>query len=111
MPLLGLGFTKDRGDDSETSRGKRFCVSETLFLVFVCIPSLGSKPSFCDHVFGLLASPTSLEPPRVAGVRSRGQLVFVIFIPQAFFYKAEGLSRAMILLDGRVMVLGELLTG
>ena len=53
-------------------------VLEMLFLVFVHIPSLEFEPSFCDHAFGLLASPTSLEPPRVAGVRSRGQPVFVI---------------------------------
>ena len=42
-------------------------ILETLFLVFVCTPSLGSEPSFCDHTFGLLASPTFLEPPHVAG--------------------------------------------
>ena len=71
-PLLlpGSGFTKDRGDDSETGGRKRFL--ETLFLVFVRTVSLGSEPSFCNYAFGLLASPTSLEPPRVAGVRSRG---------------------------------------
>ena len=56
-------------------------VLETLFLVFARTPSLGSEPSFYDYVFGLLASLTSLEPPRIAGVRSRGQLVFVIVTP------------------------------
>ena len=41
-----------------------------------------------------------------------GRLVFVIVFPQAFFsIKMEGLSRAMIFLYGRIMVLGELLTG
>ena len=74
-------------------------------------PSLGSEPSSYDHAFGLLVSPTSLEPLRIAGVRSRGQLVFVIVIPQAFFsIKMEGLSHAMFFLDGQNMVLGELLT-
>ena len=42
-------------------------VLETLFLVFVRTPSLGSEPSFYDHAFGLLASPTFLEPPHIAG--------------------------------------------
>ena len=82
-----------------------------LFLVFVHTPSLGSKPSSYDHAFDLLVSPTSLETPHVAGVRSRGQLIFVIVIPQAFFDKTEGLSHATFFLDGRSMVLGELLTG
>ena len=40
-----------------------------------------------------------------------GQLIFVIVIPQAFFYKTRGLSHAVFFLDGRNMVLGELLTG
>ena len=56
-------------------------------------------------------SPTSLEPPHIVGVQSRGQLIFVIVIPQAFFDKMDGLSRAMFFLDGQNMVLGELLTG
>ena len=68
MPLPGLGFTKDRGDDSETGKRKHFFVSETLFLVLVHTPSLGSEPSFYDRAFGLLVSPTSLEPPHVVGV-------------------------------------------
>ena len=71
MLLLGSGFTKDREDDSVTGRRKRFFVLEMLFLIFVHTPSLGSEPSFYDHTFGLLASPTFLEPPRVAGVLSR----------------------------------------
>ena len=54
----------------KTDRRKRF-VLETLFLVFIRTPSLGSEPSFYDLVFGLLASPTFLEPPGIAGVRSR----------------------------------------
>ena len=33
-------------------------------------------PSFCDRVSGLLASPTFLEPPRVARVRSKGDSPF-----------------------------------
>ena len=33
--------------------------------------SLGFEPSFYDRAFGLLASPTFLEPPHVAGVWSR----------------------------------------
>ena len=78
LPLSKLGFTKDRGDDSETGRRKRFFVSETLFLVFVRTASLGSEPSFYDRTFSLLASPTSLETPRIVGVWLRGQLVFVI---------------------------------
>ena len=81
LPLPGLGFTKDRGDDSETGKRKRFFVSKTLFLVFVRTPSLGPEPSFYDRAFGLLASPTSLEPLCVIGVWSRGQLVFVIVTP------------------------------
>ena len=40
-------------------------------LVFARTPSLGSEPSFYDCAFGLLMGPTFLEPPRVAGVRSR----------------------------------------
>ena len=41
-----------------------------------------------------------------------GWLVFVIVFPQAFFLiKMEGLSRAMIFLYGRIMVLGGLLMG
>ena len=48
-------------------------------------------------------------------MRSRGPvegwLVFVIIIPQAFFDKTEGLSRATFFLDGRNEVLGELLMG
>ena len=43
-----------------------FCF-KMLFLFFVHTPSLGSRPSFYDRAFGLLASPTFLEPPRVAG--------------------------------------------
>ena len=58
-------------------------VLEMLLLVFVRTPSLGSEPSFYDRVFGLFASPTSLEPPRVAGIWSRGELVFVIITPSA----------------------------
>ena len=42
---------------------------------------------------------------------TEGWLAFVIVIPQAFFDKTEGLSRAMFFLDGRNMVLGELLMG
>ena len=49
-----------------------------LFLVFARTPSLGSESSFYDRAFGLLVSPISLKPPRVAGVQSRGQLIFVI---------------------------------
>ena len=41
-----------------------------------------------------------------------GWLIFVIVFPQVFFLiKMEGLSRAMIVLYGQIMVLGELLTG
>ena len=57
-----------------------FCF-KMLFLFFVHTPSLGSEPSFYDRVFGLLVSPTSLEPSCVVGVQSRGQLVFVIITP------------------------------
>ena len=40
------------------------------------------------------------------------RLIFVIIFPQAVFpIKMEGLSRAMIFLYGRIMVLGELLMG
>ena len=56
-------------------------VLEMLFLVFVRTPSLGSEPSFCDRAFGLLASPTFLEPPRVAGGPVEDWLVFVIQTP------------------------------
>jgi len=83
LPLPGLGFTKDRRDDSETGKGKCFFVLETLFFIFIRIPSLGSEPSFGDRAFGLLVSPTSLEPSHVAGVQSRGQLIFVIITPSA----------------------------
>ena len=77
-----------------------FCFINVI-LSFCTYPSLGSEPSSYDHAFGLLASPTSLEPPHVARVWSRGQLVFVIVIPQAFFLiKTEGLSRATFFLDG-----------
>ena len=65
LSLLGSGVTKDRGGDSEE---KASLVLEMLFLVFAHTPSLGSKPSFYDHAFGLLTSPTFLEPPRVTGV-------------------------------------------
>ena len=56
-------------------------ILEMLFLVFVRTASLGSEQSFYDRTFGVLASPTFLEPPRVVGVRSKGQLVFVIVTP------------------------------
>ena len=51
-----------------------------------------------------------------APARSRGPvegwLIFVIVFPQVFFLiKMEGLSRAMIFLNGRIMMLDELLTG
>jgi hypothetical protein len=35
----------------------------------------------------------------------------MIVTPQAFFEKTKGMSSAMIFLAGRIMVLGELLTG
>ena len=42
----------------------------------------------------------------------KGRLVFVIVFPQALFLiKTEGLSRAMIVLYGRIMVVSGLLTG
>ena len=74
-------------------------------------PSLGFEPLSCDRAFGLLMSPTSLEPPHIVAFRSRGQLIFVIVIPQAFFYKTEGLSCAMFFLNGGNMVLSDLLIG
>ena len=69
--VAGSGVTKDRGKDSETSRNKRLLFLETLFLVFARTLSLGSETSFYDRAFGLLVSPTFLEPPRVARVWSR----------------------------------------
>ena len=45
-----------------------------LVLVFARTPSLGSEPAFYDHAFDLLVSPTFLEPPRIAGARSRVDL-------------------------------------
>ena len=44
-----------------------FCFRNVI-LSFYMYPSLGSEPSSYDHVFGLLVSPTSLEPPHVVGV-------------------------------------------
>ena len=41
--------------------------------------------SFYDCAFGLLASPTFLELPRVAGVRSRVDFIFVIVTPSTVF--------------------------
>ena len=64
--------------------------------------------SFYDRTFGLLASPTFVDPSPAV----EGQLVFVIIFPHVFFLiKMEGLCHAMIFLYGRIMVLGELLTG
>ena len=51
-----------------------FCFRNVILSFFCTYPFLGSEPSSYDCAFGLLASPTSLEPPRVVGV-----------IPQAFF--------------------------
>ena len=59
LRLLGSNVTRDRREDSETT------------LVFARTPSFGFWLSFCDRAFGLLASPTFPERPRVAGIRSR----------------------------------------
>ena len=43
------------------------------FLLIPILPQDSIDPPLsCDRIFGLLASPSSLEPPRVAGVQSRG---------------------------------------
>ena len=47
-----------------------FCFRNVI-LSFCTYPSLGSEPSSYDRAFGLLVSPTSLEPPHIAGFRSR----------------------------------------
>ena len=52
-----------------------------------------------------------LQDPMCSRDLVEGRLIFVIVIPQAFFDKTEGLSRATFFLDGRNMVLNELLMG
>ena len=53
----------------------------------------------------------SLSPTHSRGP-IEGRLIFVIVFPQAFFLiKTEGLSHAIILFYGQIMVLDELLTG
>ena len=66
---------------------------------------------FYDRVFGLRVSPTFLEPPPVVGVQSRIGSSLRLSSLKHFLIKTEGLSRAMIFLYGRIMVLGELSTG
>ena len=76
----------------------------------------GSKKVFPDSdPYGGLLFTLRVHLSR-APARSRGPvegwLIFVIVFPHAFFpIKTEGLSRAMIFLYGRIMVLGELLMG
>jgi hypothetical protein len=75
-------------------------------------PSLGSHRRFaCDHMFGLLASPTP-ELSRVSGrpVREPSRLA-IASLQASFFSKVEGLSHAIFFLAGQNMVLGELITG
>jgi hypothetical protein len=67
-------------------------------------PSLGSHRRFaCDHMFGLLASPT----PELSRVSGRP----IASLPASYFSKVEGLSHAIFFLAGQNMVLGELITG
>ena len=56
-------------------------VLETLFLVFVRIPSLGSEPSFCDHTFGLHVSPIFHRSPMSSRGPVEGRLIFVVVAP------------------------------
>ena len=66
---------------------------------------------FYDRTLNLRASPTFLKTPPVAGVQSRIGSSLRLSSLKHFLIKTEGLSRAMIFLYGRILLLGELLTG